>query len=336
MQLFLSKYFLDNHGRLDLSKSPKAMALPGFRDRSGMHGAAERISGIHTVSGGNCDDSRTLVIGTDRNAVWHEARKIDNQQARQRIDSTNAAWEQKMQKHRDFVKQRGSASGSMIGRYIVKCEAISNNWSDQAQDLDLSIVQGGNDEFVGIFHFGILEGIMRLGPDPRVLRDKETRRRGNTRGHAFDEDSEVEEETSDDEDGDEENADEEADDDDNIAKPARAVGTKRKAVLQPVGQSSIKKTHARPTPVPRCYLRWRGRETGEGEIQLDHDNHNTGHLDFTNSTYSKFEGVASFDLVGEAVPFTGYKVSGVGGPVTRTWEEFSEKAYEYERVARWH
>ena len=77
------------------------MPLPRFGDGSSLHSAAEKIAGIHTVSGGH-GHSRALIIGKDRNAVWKETAKIDNQHAHQLLPLTKAAWEQKMQKHWDL------------------------------------------------------------------------------------------------------------------------------------------------------------------------------------------------------------------------------------------
>jgi hypothetical protein len=80
---------------------------------------------------------------------------------------------------------------------------------------------------------------------------------------------------------------------------------------------------------------WRGRETGEGEIQYEDDS-NTGQVTF--SSASKCSGVwrsgyGDFE-------FTGKKVSNeTSASVSRCEEEFecfNEEAYEYARVARWH
>jgi hypothetical protein len=80
-------------------------------------------------------------------------------------------------------------------------------------------------------------------------------------------------------------------------------------------------------------VRWRGRETGEGEMTTGNNNH--GWISFLGG--GRIEGC--LEIMGD-FEFEGYKVEG-GGPMRSArsmreeWESYNEEAYEYERVNRW-
>lgn len=85
-------------------------------------------------------------------------------------------------------------------------------------------------------------------------------------------------------------------------------------------------------PVAKVPFTWRGRETGEGEIEFDDVNTNSGSFNFLSTT--KLKGVLKSTFGN--FPFTGCKVSRV--PVDKrddTWDDYSEEAHEAERVGRW-
>jgi hypothetical protein len=317
IDLFLSKYFLDENDKPDQSKTPEPLPLPGFANRAALHQAAERISGLHTVSGGTDYSSRVLVIGWDRDKVRQEASRIGREQASEQKEERDEEWEEKMQDHRDYVARCKGVKGSKafqakyaVGSYIIECKRISEGWSD-ADDLTMNITQAdGPVELVADFDFGIVEGIMRLSFDAKLLSEPS--------------ESENDEEDEYDEEG-------YGDDDD---EPTFS-GTKRKPAAQRAKPQATKKSKASKAHPRRLYLQWRGRETGEGQIQLDYDNKHTGYLDFTDAGCTAFEGVAFFGFVGPRVPFRGFKVSDKGGKMTKSWSDYSENAYEYARKARW-
>ena len=97
-----------------------------------------------------------------------------------------------------------------------------------------------------------------------------------------------------------------------------------------------RKAQKRNKPTERTLLlRWRGAETGEGEIQLDPTNEYTGHLQFCDNAGFRFDGAANFAFTGKNVGFKGYEISSSGGPAIRSWSEYSDVAYERVRVRRW-
>ena len=67
----------------------------------------------------------------------------------------------------------------------------------------------------------------------------------------------------------------------------------------------------------RLHVLRRGRETGEGEIELHRNRSNAGYIDFTDDHCVEFNGVINAALLGKDVPFFGYKV-GDSAPRRRT------------------
>jgi hypothetical protein len=110
---------------------------------------------------------------------------------------------------------------------------------------------------------------------------------------------------------------------------------KRMAKGTGAAPGSIKRRLGATPKANRIYLRWAGRETGEGEIQLDTDNKHTGHLDFDESKLSA-KAVFSFPAMFDRdVQFSIFKVADQPSKVPEPWSRFSEKQYNYESRARW-
>lgn len=85
-------------------------------------------------------------------------------------------------------------------------------------------------------------------------------------------------------------------------------------------------------PVKNISFTWQGRETGEGEIQLDYEGDvNTGHLTFLSKT--QVTGVLNSSYGN--FPFSGSKVSQVPVNKEDTWGDLDSSQYERERVSRW-
>ena len=114
------------------------------------------------------------------------------------------------------------------------------------------------------------------------------------------------------------------------------IGTLTKAQRELIVKSfeETQKPAILPTAKFRHNFHWRGRETGEGEIQVDTDGSNKGYIEFTDSTYTVFHGMIYIPFAGD-VHFSGYKTSGLIGPIEDEWEDYSEAAHRYAEVARW-
>lgn len=90
---------------------------------------------------------------------------------------------------------------------------------------------------------------------------------------------------------------------------------------------------------PYWNFRWRGRETGEGEIQLYSEDYLCS-ISFSNSG-TELTGVFNGGCTGQ-VKFSGVKICSDSGEepcygdADREWESLNEAAHESARVGRWH
>ena len=328
--MFLQKYFLDEAGKPDQSRTPEPIPLPGLLNRAKMHAAAERIRGLKTYSEGEGED-RTLVIG------W--ALKL--QQAEQE------EWNQLMQQHELFVSQARSQDPAaefyihqIGGIYIIKCDemnlvAARNSYNNT---MRLEIIENGPEGCVGIFDFGVLEGIMLLDESKENLA---------LRVASLECEAQQDSSGEDDDSGREDDGGQEDDDDNQIDENTNNPSTpkKRKAnsIEEAVSPPSKKSKQMQKQKQSKAnggtiYLQWRGIDTGEGEIQLDYGNKHVGQLNFSDNAGFAFEGTANLESVGNNIRFQGWRIQqSLGGDsVTRSWNDYSEAAHERARVARWH
>lgn len=324
MDMFLKKYFLDESGKPDKSKTPKPMPLPDFSSRSRMHAAAERVPGLETHSGGEGDD-RTVVVGLDRDAVWRVAGQVANESALELEEVEEAEWNKLMERHESFLskaRSRDRAAEFSIhaigGTYVIECDEMGSYSSEESYNntMRLRIIESSHEGCVGIFDFGVITGIMLLDESKEDLASRI---------------ASLDYEDQDDFSG-------ETDDSSQTDDSGNGRGAPQKRKAQPVEEASRprKKQKQGKASGGTVFLQWRGEETGEGEIQLDDANENVGQLNFSDNNGFEFEGTADFGFVGSNIRFQGYKIESLGGPATRSWNDYSEAAYERARVGRWH
>ncbi|KAL8685654.1 MAG: hypothetical protein Q9218_007627, partial [Villophora microphyllina] len=324
IDMFLRRYFLDEDGKPEQSKTPEPLALPGFDNRAQMHAAVEPIPGLVSESGGDGKE-RTIVVGWRDSGVRRLLGQINREQRTKQEHAAKAAWNQLIRKHEDFAKasKRPDANETFSiaharGEYIIKCEAADiYNGPDQASKLRLRITEG-EDGWFGFFDFGILSGIMLLGESPEEVTSRVQQQQDASRSDEGDFESDEENSSS----------DQESDEKEILTK-------KRKAPPKRSGAQPSKRSQKSTSPGGIVYLQWRGQETGENVIQVDPSNKNTGNLVFSDNTGVTFHGTASMSFLGSKVRFQGYKTSGLGGPATKSWAQYSEAAYERARVGRW-
>ena len=316
IRMFMDKYFLDDHGKPDKSKTPDPLPLPGFSQRSQMHAAAEAIPGLETQSGGGShNDDRVIVVGWDRSAVWRVAGSIVSQGAVRRAAAAKAELEDLMKRHEDFAKRASTddrnvsfSMSAILGLYLVECDDMS-----EPNNMRLKVTEG-REGLVGIFDFDVLKGIMLLGQS----REEVATRVSNKDIQKYSDSSNEQEEVSEDE------------------KPPEFANAKKRKASTASRKSAPNKRHKpKDSKANRIYLQWRGMETGESEIQLDPGNEHQGHLDFLDDLGTRFVGTADFGFVGRNVQFKGYKIGSAGGPVTRSWNDYSEAEHEKARTGRW-
>lgn len=298
---FLSRYFLDAMGKVDVKKAPRALALHGLPNHQAALAAAEKYDGLHTQRGGiddySADRNRVLVIGCDYESVYSEATKITEEQERQLEEEREADEQERLEEHFEFIKQNGKKKQGPSGAYTVICYDLESNWPNDCSDgltLDIGVDRERKGELAAEFEWGVLDGLMRFCKD----------------GEGFEE-----VDTEDEEDYDEE---------EEVPAPRKRKRTNQKS--QP-------KKKAKKSDPFKLHFAWRGRENGEGEIQ--NSDRNRGWIQFLNKKYLQFEGEASISFVGSKVKFSGYKVSTDYSEITKRWEDYSARAYEREQVGRW-
>ncbi|KAJ4320376.1 hypothetical protein N0V84_005870 [Fusarium piperis] len=338
---FMDYYFMTN-GEPDQTKTPEAFAVHGFSGRASLHNMAEKVPGLHTMSGGP-DENRTLCIGWDRSAVSRLAMIISNQAYEEEKKKRESEWEKAMEEHENYVlnfDQGGSPQrkksrtgkgkpsqsfdlGRCIGSYVVKCDTVSDGWSSMG-DFTMDICEGKRGTLMADYDFGIIQGTMLLSKSEETL-DALT----GTEDDSGD--------CPDDVDNSEELDDDDDDDDDDEEGYKRSKKKKRLAKDVAAGEKcaapALKRRKVVPSLTRRVYYRLRGRETGEGEILPDPE---SGHLDFLSDNCISFVGLAYyFPYADKNVEFRGYKVSDVPKKRAAEWDEFSFGAYECARRGRW-
>ncbi|KAL0931166.1 AT hook motif family protein [Colletotrichum truncatum] len=213
--------------------------------------------------------------------------------------------------------------GQCKGSYVMKCNAVMHGFDvSPKQPLTLNITVGKDGLLIAAYDFGMIEGTMILSLSEEKL------------------DSVVELDSAPEDR--EEDSDEYPDysSDDEEHRPGQktlkeTAALKKRAAGSLSGQRLAKRSkRMTPSLSRRVYYRLRGRETGEGEILYETS---SGHLDFLDAEGKQFAGLAyEFPYIGKNVEFRGSKVSDVPLKKPEPWGSFSEQAYEYANVARWH
>ncbi|KAI9371398.1 hypothetical protein BJX61DRAFT_548286 [Aspergillus egyptiacus] len=330
----MDKYFMRGVGGArepDRERTKTVVGIPyplSSENRAGnMREAAGKVAGLYyeTARGAM---TQTIYMGWDEDAVkgavkGHAAKeKKEAERERKELLAQEKKREADRAKlHREYLQAQKKAGGrkgkvSPVGSYMVDCEEIKDDWPDQADELTLDIHE--TDEaavFQACFDFGVLEGVMVIGTERKMLE-----------GYCARVDDEGED-YSDEYDSDE---DEEEDEEEDQRPKA---GSKRKAPSPPRGRGRPKKAKAAKSRSLTYHMLLRCRETGEGQIFSDPDE---GTIKFKDASLSSFVGEVDLPFVGSGVSFTARKVSDVPCSQQTEWAEFSEERSEYAGVNRWH
>lgn len=212
----------------------------------------------------------------------------------------------------DATKSEGT--WDVRGSYVIECPNIEDEWGEKDSELTLDIYvenKNGRQQMFAMFHFIVVEGIMRFErpiPIPRSQRGKRKREDAY-----MDEDGDILM-------SDIPQYDANGNDPNSCRESAFFLGANDKpSVRQPTWQ-----------------YRWRGEETGEGEIQLGSDKRLES-ITF-NDKEKSLSGTFTCDFAGKCT-FTGFKEvyhpheSRIDPEVE--WADRSEAAYEDARRARW-
>ncbi|OAA63483.1 hypothetical protein SPI_03646 [Niveomyces insectorum RCEF 264] len=342
------KYFL-TAGQPDRTKTTSVVGIP--TNRYSMHTTVEIckeaavISGLHhaqalgpktTVVFMGWDKAAVDKAAVDKAADGHPPKETKKLEAAQK--ALDKKRDQQHQAYLDtLAAKQGPHTYSPVGKYIVRCPEIEDQWPDDAKRLTLSIRPTPTPElFEADFHFGVIEGIMVLSTSADRLE-----LRMAALGEVDSEDDEDEEE--DDDDGDEE-GEKEVDEDESKEEHSTGDGghPSEDVVVSPTGPKRLaeacetnhpakKAKLDAPARPPPYLVRLKCRETLEGEIQPYVCK---GSITFDDQSLVSFTAQAGLAFVGTE-PFTGRKVSDDVGRGKHSWHEFSWEAFEFEK-GRWH
>lgn len=223
----------------------------------------------------------------------------------------------KTEKPQEPAGKMTDGSWDIRGSYEIQCDDIEGEWGSQGDPtltLDLYLQNiGGKQQLYGMFQFRVIEGIMRFEkPIPVPKSEKAQENSKKRKREDVDDDGDLNMDTI------PSFAEDRLPHD--YSEKAFFLGTKDKP------------TARRPT----WRYRWRGSETGEGEIQLGSDRF-VQSITFTDKG-NKLFGTFRCNYTGEC-RFTGVKVSSsaIDGRVDpeAQWTNHGEAAHEYAMKSRW-
>jgi hypothetical protein len=262
-----------------------------------------------------------LVVGKSRSAVFAKISEIRRDALRSQQRAEEAEQEKAREPHRKVVSRltesEKSGMWNVVGSWSIQCACIEDNWGGGNEKLTLDIylsTTGRGRQIFALFDFIGVKGIMRfINPSSsQAWARKSTKPMRHERGeerNRYDE----EEEEEDDEDDKEEDS----------------------SCDQFYMDNKISPSSSNPT----WNYRWRGEETGEGEIQLGSDE-TIDSMTFKGDGGTKVEGKFKSGICCDECHFTGMKVSSTPSSrmpdLSLEWSSRGEKAWNYACVARWH
>ncbi|TVY47854.1 hypothetical protein LOCC1_G002940 [Lachnellula occidentalis] len=210
---------------------------------------------------------------------------------------------------------KGKHAWDVRGSWLISCPEIEDGWGYEGGDPSLTLdiyfeKKNGHHQMYAIFHFRIITGVMRFEkPIPNPKSEKSGT--SNKRKREVDGDGDI-----------------------YMADlPSYSGGTetsKRYTVSDFYLAPNDNPTARRPT----WRYRWRGEETGEGEIQLESDE-TTRQITFSNKG-NELSGTFKCDFIGEC-HFTGVKTSeqawGSRVDPEEQWTNRSQDAYNYANIS---
>ena len=336
-RLFLSKYFLDEDGNPDRTKTPDLILLHGYFDKGlRLTGQTERVPALHLVDGGLGGANNVTVIGWDRARVNNQAHGIDMEQSFGRgVLRPSQDWDRKMVSHSRYVEEKlkraetvGSNFASSFeasnfhGNYAIKCETIEHDWPVVSKEMGMRALHGGR---LAVFDLGIVVGLMVLDKAQEDV--SKLVHEGRWKSDPFNE-----EDTDDEGDFGDSSSDEAESDEEPTSQlshiPSYNAGNKRDSPKDLTSSHPSKRPKNEKSQPRRLYFQWRGYNTISGATQEDPQNRNTGYLDFANDEATVFEGSIHMDALGGNIAFQGYSLPGLCGPLTLDWHSLSHLASE--------
>ena len=330
---FIVEHFLLGKGAPIVVKTHRRWELREELEHRNL--AHESVNAPPNPDGSRPQVDRWIVIGKDRSAVSEKIREISRETARARQQVQELKAERTRKLHGDLMATTKLSAKNkkwdVTGSWTISCPYMKEQWGQGDSDCSLDIimtVSDGRKQMWAQFDFIAITGIFRfISPVPtdhRTGKQQSSKSgtssrvkggRAGQRGHGTGE-FDVEEED------DEESSEEDEDDEDDESP------TPDEFYLSKLDHPSSKH--------PTWNYRWRGEETGEGEIQLYSDKKLCS-ITFSGPGGTKLVGIFDSGITGR-IDFTGVRTGATagGGNPDSEWQNRSEQAYERARVGRWH
>jgi hypothetical protein len=301
-------------------KAPDAIVLK--KDWWSFRGAATSLR-LHfiiirapIVSLSNDYDFDWIIVGTNKGAVNAKVSNI-RKEADDWIAAREKREEAEAQAKRDAIAQKhaviakSSSKGGVwdvTGTWRITCGEIESGWNVEELTLKIyRINEEANSQMFAEFDFGIISGWFRF--EGLAVKKASGTQKGAMAGQKrkwADEDTDSEE------------SDEEE-----------------------VNEAFYLSSKGEPSPKqPKWNYRWRGIETGEGEIQIGSDER-LNPVTFSGQGGAKLSGFFECEYLSKC-EFSGIKIE-VGDPrkasnisIKEKWKDLNERAYERARAGRWH
>lgn len=309
---FLQKYFLDDHGRPDRSKTPDVLALSNQSDVDKVHVACRAVVGLHSVSGGRYNGNMVFV-GWDLEGVTDARRAHIVAAERLHVnihDAISLATSLRHAGYLDDVECRNpGAMKTLVGRYILDCSGIVQEFGHLNSEMSLDVEETGSP---GVFEASVklrvIHGHLILSAVKRDVDDylgQLDRAHGRVRAQSCCEDDKENRQTN-----------------------QCAPSNKRRNVDPPKGpHKKAKKSAAKPR---KFFFKLIYKKTNEGGTSST--NIIDGAVLFESTNYFGF--VCKMDIpgVGPGVHFTGLKVSNESATCSK-WSDYAEQDLAYRRFA---
>ncbi|MCJ1243977.1 hypothetical protein MMC30_001174 [Trapelia coarctata] len=324
------RYLLEQFGSSQGNSDPAVVIKT--HQRPELHEAAEKLGLQHESvdaprkpDGSRPNVDRWIVIGRSRSSVMDKIREVsrETQRTKQALAGAKADRTRKLNEEVVSNSKNAARGGKwdVTGSWVITCPYMEEQWGRGEDGCSLQIssrVIDGRKQMWASFDFIAITGIFRFiatsppGGSQRTQASKSSKQPAHSDNDEEDEDEEEDEGYEEDEEDDSEDT--------------------------PTPEEFYLTADDPPSPShPTWNYRWRGEETGEGEIQLYSDEKLCS-ITFSGVGGTKLRGTFDSDLTGR-IEFTGLKTgiaSSAGGDPDYKWSSMSESAYEPARVGRWH
>jgi hypothetical protein len=224
--------------------------------RYALHAAAQDLGLDHeSVEAPPSSDKhgidKWIIIGPNHSIVAAKAREVAQEAVRMQQQIKDVREERIKKQHAELVSREGATPNmnwDVSGTWVIDCPYIEEQWGDQGQD-ECELVIGFSPASDGMrmwasFNFIVLTGVFRFA----------------RHGQDLDVEEEGDRDQSEDEMEEEYGYESGLNEDRPVPKPRTAIPTSNASQINTV----------RPSPANRRWeYKWRGSETGEGELQIE-------------------------------------------------------------------